>query len=275
MRKSKIRKRAFILCLLSITFGSCISRLSRPQITGTIVNYDKKPIKGCKVGEVLTDENGHFTLPERRYNAFLLTEIMVMEAPPLFVFEPIEKEGFESDVISMSNPFGGGKPKGAKSPIDTIFLKKKNQQFDLPKMLNNSNWKLAYTKNADTIYMIKDGFEEWCKTDRCGSFLMDYKVLTDNYFYSSAKNLPEGMIKRFIDVAFKKNNPKIEIIRIRQYNSTFDGPNIPPDTLNTSGVWKLKNDSLITLNIDKIKAISGEFKISDIDLYQLKLIKTK
>lgn len=275
MRKFKIRKAAFLLCLVSLSFGSCISRLSRPEITGTIVDYDKKPIKDCKVGETITDNDGHFTLPERRYNAFLLSEMMVMEAPPLFVFEPIEKEGFENDVISMSHPFGGGKPKGAKSPIDTIFLKKKNQQFDVTKMLNNSNWKLAYTKNADTIYMVKDGFDNWCKTDRCGGFLMDYKVLTDNYFYSSAMNLPEGMIKRFTDIKFSKTNSAIRVQQIRQYNSTFDGPNIPPDTLKTSGFWKLKRDSLITFNIDKMKPISGDFKISDIDLYQLKLIKTK
>lgn len=275
MRKPEIRKTAFLLCMLSISLGSCISRLSRPEITGVIVGYDKKPLKDCKVGEVLTDKDGHFTLPERRYNAFLLSEMFVMEAPPLFVFEPIEKEGFENDVISMSSPFGGGKSKGAKSPIDTIFLKKKNQQFDLPKMLNNSNWKLAYTKNADTIYMVKDDFEKWCKTDRCGGFLMDYKVLTDNYYYSNSKNLPEGMIKRFIDIAFNKTNASVKIKQIRQYNSTFDGPNISPDTLNTSGVWKLKSDSVITFNINKMKVISGEFKISDIDLYQLRLIKAK
>ena len=275
MRKSKIRKIYFLLCLLSISLSSCISRLSRPEITGIVVDYDKKPVKYCKVGETFTDKDGHFTLPERRYNAFLLSEMMVMEAPPLFVFEPIEKEGFEDDVISMSHPFGGGKPKGAKSLMDTIFLKKKNQPFDIQSMLNDSDWKLSYTKNADTIYMVKDGFEKWCKTNRCGEFLRDYKMLTDNYYYSNAKNLPEGMIKRFIDIKFSKMNAIVTLQQMREYNSTFDGPNKPSDTLNTSGVWKLKSDRLITLHIDKMKPISGEFKISDIDLYQLKLIKTR
>ncbi|MEO5911322.1 MAG: hypothetical protein ABIP95_10565 [Pelobium sp.] len=275
MDRFEFRKIAFSLCLVSLSFGSCISRLSRPQITGVIVGYDKKPIKDCKVGETVTDNDGHFTLPEKRYNAFLLSEMMVMEAPPLFVYEHIEKEGFENDVISISSPFGGGKPKGAKSLIDTIFLKKKNQQFDVQSMLNNSNWKLAYTKNADTIYMVKDGFEKWCKTDRCGGFIGEYEALTDNYYYTNAKNLPQGMIKRFIDVEFSKMNSAIELQQIREYNSTFDGPNTPPDTLNTSGFWRLKSDSVITFNINKMKAISGEFKISDIDLYQLKLIKAK
>ena len=275
MRQPQIKTILFLLCFLALSLGSCISRLSRPQITGVIVDYDNKPIMGCTVGEAITDKNGHFTLPERRYNAFLLTEMMVMEAPPLFVFEPIEKEGFEKDVISISNSRGGGQAKGAKYLIDTIFLKKNNQQFDLPSMLNDSRWKLAYTKNVDTIYLLKDGFESWCKTARCNPFIAKYDRLTDNYYYTDEKNLPDGMIRRVITVEFNKTNSAIKLQQIREYESTFDGPNIAPDTLNTGGFWKLKSDSVITLHIDKMKNISGDFKISDMDLYQLKLTNAK
>ena len=275
MRTLQIRFLVFFICFLALGLNSCISRLARPQITGVVVDYENKPIMGCTVGEAFTDKNGHFTLSERRYNAFLLTEIMVMEAPPLFVFEPIEKDGFEKDVISISSPFGGGNPKGARYPMDTIYMKKIDQKFDVQEILNDSNWKIGYTKNADTLYMIKDGFEKWCKTSRCSPFIAKYDRLTDNYYHSNEKNLPDGVIRRLITVEFSKTNSAIKLQQIRQYKSTFDGPDIAPDTLNTVGFWKLKGDSIITLHIDKMKNLSGDFKISDMDLYQLKLTNGK
>lgn len=196
-----------------------------------------------------------------------------MEAPPIFVFEPIEKNGFEKDAISIMQSFGGSKPKGAKYPIDTIFLKKNDQQFDLPAMLNNSKWNIGYTKNADTLYLIKEGFKEWCKTDRCLPFIAKYEELIDNYYYSNAKNLPEGMIKRFTAIEFTKNTSAIKLQQIRQYESTFDRPNKAPDTLNTKGAWQLIGKDIIQLRIDEMKSISRIFKIVDIDSHQLKLIK--
>ena len=275
MRKYQIKKLAFLFSFLALGLGSCVSRLSRPQITGVIVDYDKNPIAGCHIGETISDKNGHFILPERRYNAFLLTEIMVMEAPPLFVFEPIEKDGFESDIIYMSSPFGGGKQKGAKYPMDTIFLKKVDQKFDLQAMLHNSNWKIGYTKNADTLYLVKDGFEKWCKTSRCNPFIDKYDRLTDNYYHTDEKNLPDGMIRRLITMEFNKTNSALKLQQIRQYESTFDGPNIAPDTLNTKGAWQLIDSDIIELRIEDMNIISGRFIISDIDLYQLKLTKCK
>lgn len=53
---------------MALSLSSCISRLSSPQITGIIVDYDKKPVIGCKVGEAVTDNDGKFFLPEKRYN---------------------------------------------------------------------------------------------------------------------------------------------------------------------------------------------------------------
>lgn len=141
-------------CIL-LSFQSCVSRLRRPEITGVIVDYDKNPIANCKVGEALTDKNGRFKLAEERYNAFLLTEIFAMEAPPLMVFEPVEKEGVEKDAISIFHKWGGGGRKGAKTTIDTIFLKKVNQAFDIPALLKNSDWKLAFTKQAIPFICLK------------------------------------------------------------------------------------------------------------------------
>lgn len=262
-----------LFACLSLSLQSCISRLRRPEITGVVVDYDKKPIANCKVGEALTDKNGKFTLPEMRYNAFLLTEIFAMEAPPLMVFEPIEKEGYETDAISIFSSRGGGQSKGAKSVMDTIFLRKINQQFDITALLKNSEWQVGYTKNADTLLLIKNGFRDWCKTDKCDPFYNEYQGLTDNY-YTGFKNLPEGMIRRLIDLKFGNEKSMVKVNRIRQYKSTFEGPNKEPDTLITKGTWQATNQTM-QLNIAKMADISGSFKISDVDLYQMKLTRIK
>ena len=262
------------LSLMLFSLQSCISRLRRPEITGIIVDYDKRPIANCKVGDVLTDKNGKFKLPEERYNAFLLTELFVMEAPPLMVLEPIEKVGFEKDAVSIFHKWGGGRPKGAKYKIDTIFLREINQTFDVSALLKNSNWKLGFTKYADTLYLVKDGFKEWCKTDRCSPFYSEYQGLTDNY-YTGAKNLPEGMIRRMIDFKFETEKSPLKINMISEYLSTFEGPNRPPDTVTTIGSYQVLANEKMVLNTGKIKQLSGSFNITDLDLYQMKLIKLK
>lgn len=260
--------------LMLLSLQSCLSRLARPEITGIIVDYDGKPVINCKVGETVTAKDGSFTLPERRYNKFLLSEMLIMEAPPLMVLEPIAKDGFEKDAISIFHRWGGGQAKGAKYKIDTIFLKKDKQQFDVAAMLKNSSWKLSFTKYADTIYLVKNGFKQWCKTERCSPFYNQYEALTDNYYHSQVKNLPEGIIKRFIDVRFGVDNSVFNMQVIEQYKSSYNGPNKEPDTLHTKGTWKLTN-KVMQLDIDKMKSISGKFKLSEIDLYQLKLTKLK
>ncbi|KQB42460.1 hypothetical protein RC62_3466 [Flavobacterium aquidurense] len=100
-----------------------VSRCKRPQIVGYI--YDsitRKPIENCKVGENITDTNGHFQLKELRYSEFTF---IGNEAPPLFVNEAIIKEGYEEKFIELFNQFGGGIRKGAIHNSDTIFLKRK------------------------------------------------------------------------------------------------------------------------------------------------------
>ncbi|RZL47697.1 MAG: hypothetical protein EOP00_11200 [Pedobacter sp.] len=270
-------KFSIFICLFlafALSQQSCISRLRRPEITGVIVDYEKNPIANCKVGGVLTDRNGRFKLSEERYNTFLLTEIFAMEAPPLRVFEPIEKEGFVKDAVSMYSSRGGGQPKGAKYKIDTIFLRKTDQTFNVSALLKNSNWKLGLTKNADTIYLVKDGFREWCKTDRCGPFYSEYQALVDNA-YSGAKNLPEGMIRRMIDLRLDAENLPLKLNMICEYKSTFDGPSKAPDTISTKGAYQVLNNSKVILDAGKIKDLNGKYNISDIDLYQMKLTKVK
>lgn len=272
-RKNELIKVKVLLSLfLMVSFSSCISRLSRPAISGVIVDYDKKPVADCQVGETLTDKNGKFYLTEKRYSKFLLSELMVMEAPPLNVMEPITKAGFESDAISLFNPRGGGQAEGAKYQIDTIFLKKTNQQFDINSMLANNTWNLSYTKNADTIYILSSKFKDWCKTENCRAFYNNYEVLTDNYYHSSSKNLEDGVMKRFIEVRFNSDHSG-QLQQVQHYKHTYEGPNKPNDTLHTNMNWTFTKPDVIKFVIPKQAEISQPYKIVMVDLYQMMLIK--
>ncbi|MCX2454266.1 hypothetical protein OQX61_23545 [Pedobacter sp. PLR] len=265
----------FLLPLCSIVLlSSCVSRLARPAISGVIVDYDKNPVADCRVGETVTDKNGAFYLKEKRYNKFLLSEMMIMEAPPLRVEEPIVKADFISDAITLYNPRGGGQAKGAKYQIDTIFLKRTNQEFDIADLLANKHWNLSYTKNADTIYMLRSGFAEWCKTEKCRKFFNEYEALTDNYYHSYRKNLSEGVIKRFIELKFKGDHSG-RLEQVQHYKHTFEGPNKQSDTLKTSFNWALTNKGIIQFKVPEPVEISHSYKVAWVDLYQLMLVKTK
>ncbi len=200
-------KRTIFFISIIVLITSCVSRLRRPEITGIIVDYSGKAITNCKVGEVFTDKNGRFILPEKRYNAFLLTQLFYMEAPPLFVHESIEKKGFEVvDYIKQFNRHGGGAGKGAKSNMDTIYLKKNNQEFDLDSLIQ-SDWNLSANKNWDTIHVISENFSDRCKTQKCDEYDMSYLKYTDNFYNTlGSKNLPDGIIRREISIGFRKNN---------------------------------------------------------------------
>lgn len=62
MRKAIRRITIIAVSLIVLSLSSCISRLSRPEITGNVVDYGKKPVVGCKVGEAITDKNGNYNL---------------------------------------------------------------------------------------------------------------------------------------------------------------------------------------------------------------------
>lgn len=49
-----------ILFILLLAISSCISRLSRPAISGILLTYDNQPIEGGRVGEGETDSQGRF-----------------------------------------------------------------------------------------------------------------------------------------------------------------------------------------------------------------------
>lgn len=121
----KFWNRLFMVAVLALTFSSCISRLGRPAISGVIVDENKKPIEGCRVGETTTDINGSFHLKVIRYNKFFIPEMFMLEAPPVMVSEIIDKKGYKKDTINIFQTFGGGQKKGAKLDLGMIILKKK------------------------------------------------------------------------------------------------------------------------------------------------------
>lgn len=112
-----------ILALISFSLQSClVSRCKRPQIVGYIYDADsKQPIQDCKVGEVFSQNNGYFSLDEKRYLQFTFWGF---EAPALSVNETVEKECYKSQKIQFINKFGGGVKRGALHNVDTLFLKK-------------------------------------------------------------------------------------------------------------------------------------------------------
>lgn len=111
----------FIL-ITCLSLSACISRLSRPLITGTVVDHEGRFLKDVQVGETQTDAFGYFSLKERRYYAFLFKEILYMEAPMLYVSEMVSLEGYRQCQIKYYNPYGGGQAKGAKWLVGQIVM---------------------------------------------------------------------------------------------------------------------------------------------------------
>lgn len=49
-------KNITILLFIILLLSSCVSRLIRPTLTGTIVDFEGNPIENCSVGSVKTDK---------------------------------------------------------------------------------------------------------------------------------------------------------------------------------------------------------------------------
>ena len=239
------------------------------------MDYNRNPVANCKVGETSTAQDGSFSLPERRYRKFLLSELFVMEAPPLMVMERIEKEGFESDEIYLFNRYGGGISKGAKHNIDTLFLKRVDQQFDITALLKEKTWNVGLTKNADTLYLIRSDFNTRCKTRKCQVFYDRYYELTDNYSLNKSHgNLPEAITRRSINLTFKTDQG-FDYKQVQNYRNGHKSPlnNKGIDSLEASGTWKVRGHHTLQLELKEL-SISNQYRPVEIEDYKLMLIKT-
>lgn len=264
-----------VLILFTLSLPACVSRLARPEIRGIIMDYNRNPLFNCKVGETTTAKDGSFLLPERRYHKFLLSEMFIMEAPPLMVMERIEKEGFEPDEIYMFSRYGGGISKGAKHNIDTLFLKRVDQQFDIPALLKEKTWKLSATKNADTLYLIRSDFNSRCKTRKCQTFYDSYSALTDNYsLNTSPGNLPEAISRRYISLTFKANQT-FDYKQVQNYRTGHKSPlnNTGIDSLQGIGKWNIKEHNTLQFDLKEM-SIADQYRPAEIEDYKLMLIKS-
>ena len=267
---NKMKSIKTILILNCLFFVSCISRLGRPILNGVITDFNGNPIKDCSVGETSTDENGEFTLPEIRYNKFLLTEIFQMEAPPLFISETIVKENYEPKKIYAFSTFGGGGRKGSKWNLDTIHLKKVNTEV---LELRKSNWRVSANKSMDSIYFIRSNFMDICRTSKCQSFYYDYNQYADNYLSTRKKgNLGENIIRKFINVDFKPDK-HLSIEKIIQYgdkNGNWSSNKIN-DTIVTNGVWNTEKGNVsIESNFNEL---NGIYKVTEFDYEYMLMVK--
>ena len=109
-----------LMCALCLT--ACISRLSSPEISGHVINEKGEPLSHVEVGESVTGANGEFKLPEKRYYAFFLTELLLMEAPAVYVQKYVAKAGFQTCMLTYDNPYGGGQRAGAQWHVGKIVL---------------------------------------------------------------------------------------------------------------------------------------------------------
>jgi hypothetical protein len=244
-------KNFLVLFFVFFSLSSCVSRLVRPSLTGVIVDFNGNPIQNCTVGSGKTDLNGHFELPEIRKNRFL-TELFVMEAPPVFVSENIHRNGYWDKEIQIFDRYGGGAPKGTQWNLDTVYLKETSYD-DYAKLLQHS-WMVATNKN--TLYLLRTNFKELCKTVKCSS--------VSGKFHQYASDLPRDLIRKSISLTLKGNG-QLETVKILQYdNKSSSDPSVNKnDTLRVVGKWMLNANQIELTN--GLKELNGTFILDGFD----------
>ncbi|WP_316847534.1 hypothetical protein [Pedobacter psychrodurus] len=273
------------LALSTCFLSSCISRLSGPAITGTILDYQNKPVVGCKVGETVTDKNGKFYLKEIRYNKFFIPEIFMMEAPPLHISEDIKKEGFLSYTIEGHNPFGGGQEKGATSSIDTIYLKRVNEVIK-PEDYIYTNWTFAANKNLDTLYGTNANFRLQNSVTNNKAFVekVQYGLI---YKFKATKKADSTWSAESYDLKTTyslslKTNGTYTGKKVREYQNPWkhrmeydrtyrESYTIPSDSINTKGTFSFLKDQVIFDSI--FNKAKNSYKIDSIDRDVIILIR--
>lgn len=254
----------FLLVLMS---SSCIQRLRRPDITGRILDYNGKPIENCIVGETKTDKNGNFHLSTKTHNAFFLTEIFVMEAPPLMLRLDLQKEGYEKEHFQAFHKYGGGLPKDTKWNLGDIYLRKKGESVDINQIFKD-NWKMSFSKSKDTLYLINQKLENQSLTFKDDEFYSLYNQFTSDYGKSDSlkKVLPKGVGSREIKLQIRDKNLNIDVLTKYMIRDKKD------DSIRYSGTWNLAKDSVMTFKTS-YNDLNGNFKVLKSDLFFLQLKK--
>ena len=146
-------KKLYLLLLFCVLITSCVTKVSRPKLTGTIVDESGTPLDSCQVGETYTDKDGNFVLKEMTYKGF----ISLFGSGPTFISERVTKNGYEAKELMEGNRRGGISP-GSVWKIDTIEMRKILTDFS--KINMKDTWLASMTKNLDTVYMTKKNQED-------------------------------------------------------------------------------------------------------------------
>ena len=268
-----------MLAILFCSLSSCISRLSRPALSGTVLGYNNQPIPGCKVGEAVTDVNGKFYLKEIRYNAFFLTEMFIMETPPLHVEEIIEKPGYKTVTIAIHETFGGGKRKGAHYAMDTIFLKKNNEVLVAERLIL-AKWNFYANKNADTLYATNANFRTTNSVLHDANSLFNNMEYALRYQHQAPKPIDtawaiDSYSMQTTGVLELKPNGTYRSTIVRAYSGVWEialihddrtkrrSSSLPNDTLRQTGKFSFSNSEIGFSN--GILNQKATFKIDTID----------
>ena len=256
----KMIKKLFLLLIFSTLFTSCVTKVIRPKLTGTIVDEMGMPVDSCQVGEVYTNKDGNFELEELTYKGF----ISLFGSSPVFISERISKEGYELKELIAGNNRGGISP-GSVWNMDTIRLRK--ILIDFSKINMKVTWLASMTKNLDTVFMTRKNQEyDSSKID----FIANYQdTYARGYYFVGINNLPENVFERHIELDLK--TPVLKLQRVLIYGDPKTSEKTKYDTIYSKGKWKqdFKNLQFQT----DLPELNGIYKVVDFNYDSMKLVK--
>jgi len=253
-------KKLLLLCILFILFTSCEHIVWRPKLIGVIVDEQGKPIDNCVVGDTYTDKKGRFQLLEKTGKMSL----NIFGRPPVFVSEEVRKNGYEPKKL-IARSGRGGISKGSVWDMDTIRLRKKIVDFSKVKL--KDYWLASMTKNFDTLFMTKKNLEyDKTKIDFISNYCHTY---SKGYYYVGIDNLPENIFERHIELDL--TNTILKVQRVLLYGNSKTNEKIKYDTICEEGKWKRENKTLhFKTNLPEI---NGTYKVIDFNHDSIQLIK--
>ena len=245
----------YVLFLIGILCTSClVSRMARPIITGRVLDYYGNPIAQCQVGEVMTDKQGYFRLPERRYHEFTF---IGFEAPPVHVSEPVSKEGYESDMIVMWDRYGGAVSKGTVWTANDIYLRRVGEKTPLKEVMDNVERQVVYTEDGQLMGFLCTDTRDIPSTLRVNDRWKMFDSIKEVVYYQQ---------QRAYYVATKMLFDKGELCFLEYLDDQM--------TKDTTyyGRYEFLSDSIVQIEMNHPK-ISGKYHAEDFDKYFFKLRK--
>ena len=221
--------------------------MARPIITGRVLDYQGNPIEKCQVGEVFTDKKGYLRLPEKRYHEFTF---IGFEAPPVYVSEEVKKEGYESDMIVMWNPYGGGASKGTVWTANDIYLRRVGEKITLKEVLDNTEREVVYTEDGQLMGFLCTDTRDIPSTSRVYDRLKMFNNIKEEAYQG----------KRKYYVATKMLFDKGELC----FSEYLDDEMTQEATYY--GRYKFLSDSIVQIEMNHPE-IKGKYRSEDFDKY--------